>query len=223
MMSFPRQPIKLVDSQIHGFESGAELFVVEGDSAARSVARIRNSRFQAVLPMQGKPLNALKAREKTVRANPFFMALIDSIGANIGESTEPSLCRYQRIVLLFDPDADGIHCGTLVLMFFYRWLRPLLETGQIAIVRPPMMEIVADGLQSPLLAYSDEEGQIICQELKQQRQTNVIKKRFRGLASLSAEVLMRYCVEPATRKAYRLTVQDAERSIELLSSFKAGS
>lgn len=134
-----------------------------------------------------------------------------------------SSCRYQRILLLFDPDADGIHSGTLMLMFFYRWLRPLLESGQVAIVRPPMMEIVAERLEHPILAYSEEEGQKICNELKQQRKTHVSKKRFRGLASLNTEVLAECCVAPTSRKAFRLTVQDAERSIELMSSFNADS
>jgi DNA gyrase subunit B len=220
---FPIQPTKLSDCQEHGLGSDAELFVVEGDSAAQSVARIRDVRFQAVLPMQGKPMNALKASKNTLCRNPFFSALIESIGTDIGDAFELSACRYRRIVLLFDPDADGIHCGTLALLFFYRWMRPLLETGNVAIVRAPMMEVVADKLGIVRLAYSEEEGQRICNELTIQQKIGVIKRRFRGLASLNVVTLQHCCIEPTTRKLYPLTTRDAESSIELMSMMKRTS
>ena len=222
-MTFPSQPIKLIDCREHGPDSGAELFVVEGDSAAQAVARIANTQFQAVLPMQGKPMNALKASEGTLRKNPFFRALIESIGTDIGESFALAACRYQRIVLLFDPDADGIHCGTLALIFFYRWMRPLLEVGNIAIVRAPMMEVVADRLGIVRLAYSEEEGQHVSNELSIRQKTGVIKRRFRGLASLNVDTLMHCCVQPTTRKLFPLTVRDAESSIELMAMMKGTS
>ncbi len=214
---FPSQPIKLVDCQEHGLESSSELFVVEGDSASQAVVRIRDARFQAVLPMQGKPLNALRANEKRVRNNPFFRALIDAIGTDIGSSFQLATCRYHRVILLFDPDADGIHCGTLMLLFFYRWMRPLLEAGQVAIVRAPMMEIVADRLETPRLAYSEEEGQRISHELLLQKHTSIIKRRFRGLASFNVSTLMQRCVNPTTRTIFQLTPRDAEASIEIMS------
>lgn len=222
-MMYPSQPIKLSDCHEHGLDSEAELFVVEGDSAAQSVARIRDVRFQAVLPMQGKPMNALKTTKNTLRRNPFFSALIDSIGTDIGESFELSECRYRRIILLFDPDADGIHCGTLALLFFYRWMRPLLEAGNVAIVRAPMMHVVADKLGIVRLAYSEEEGQRVCNELSQQQTTGVIKRRFRGLASLNVDTLQQCCVDPTTRKLFQLTTRDAESSIELMSLMKGAS
>jgi DNA gyrase/topoisomerase IV subunit B len=219
-MLFSGQPAKLSDCHEHGLGSDAELFIVEGDSAAQSVARIRDERFQAVLPMQGKPMNALKAAKNTLRRNPFFNALIDSIGTDIGESFDLSACRYQKIILLFDPDADGIHCGTLALLFFYRWMRPLLEAGNVAIVRAPMMHVVADKLGIVRLAYSEEEGQRICNELSIRQSAGVIKRRFRGLASLNVETLQHCCIEPASRKLFQLTTRDAESSIELMSLMK---
>ncbi len=222
-MSFPGQPSKLVDCQSHGLDSGAELFVVEGDSAAQAVARIRNNQFQAVLPMQGKPMNALKATENALRRNPFFSALIESIGTDIGESFDLAACRYQWIILLFDPDADGIHCGTLALLFFYRWMRPLLEAGNIAIVRAPMMEVVADKIGTVRLAYSEEEGQRVCNELSTLQKTGVIKRRFRGLASLNGDTLLHCCVLPTTRKLFQLTAHDAEASIEMMAMMKGTS
>lgn len=113
-----RQPIKLADCEVHGVGSGSELFIVEGDSAASAVDRVRDSRGQAVLPVQGKPLNAVKAGESAVRANPFLGATIDAMGVDIGDKFLLANCRYDRVLLLCDPDADGIHCATLLLLFF---------------------------------------------------------------------------------------------------------
>lgn len=217
MSLFPRQPVKLVDCELHGIESGSELFVVEGDSAANAVGRICNPHFQAVLPMQGKPMNAMKTSEKALRKNPFFAALIESIGTDIADSFQLASCRYQRVVLLFDPDADGIHCGTLVLMFFYRWMHPLLADGRVTIVRAPMMEIVSDSLEAPLLAYSEEEGQHLCHEIRTYKTGTATKRRFRGLASLNVDTLLQCCVKPSTRKMFQLTPRDAETSIRLMS------
>jgi len=162
----------------------------------------------------------LKTSERTVRKNPFYRALIESIGTDIAESFQLASCRYQRIVLLFDPDADGIHCGTLMLMFFYRWMRPLLEAGHLTIVRAPLMEIVADELDRPRLVYSEEEGQRVSSELASQQRPGLIKRRFRGLASLNVDTLRDCCVKPSTRHIFQLTKQDAESSIELMASFK---
>jgi DNA gyrase subunit B len=136
---YPPKPFKLVDCKQHG--PGAELYIVEGDSASSTVARLRDERFQAVLPMQGKPLNSMKATSKKVGANPWFAALIDAIGADYGEHFELQNVRYEKIILLMDPDADGIHCGALLLMFFNRLMQPLLQSGGIALTRAPMATI----------------------------------------------------------------------------------
>jgi hypothetical protein len=104
--------------------------VVEGDSAALAVLQVRDQRLQAVLPMQGKPLNALRASDGKVAANPFLHALTDAIGAGRGAAFDREALRYERIVLLMDPDADGIHAGALLLLFFHRWMPALVERGQ---------------------------------------------------------------------------------------------
>ena len=220
---FPTQPLKLADCTSHGVDSQAELFIVEGDSASLSVCKLRNERFQAVLPMQGKPMNTLKCREDRVRADPFFGALIDAIGSDISSGTGGLFdlpCRYRQIVLLFDPDADGIHSATLMLIFFYRWMKPLLTAGQVSIVRPPMMEIIADTLATPLLAYTEVEGERLCTDANGQRRPGYSKKRFRGLASFNADMLHRCCVNPTTRSISRLTVRDAESSIQIMATFE---
>ncbi len=136
---YPSRSLKLEDCTGNG--AGTELFIVEGDSAASIVCRVRDERFQAVLPMQGKPLNAYRATPKKVVTNPWFAALTDAIGTGIGDDFALKKIRFARIVLLMDPDADGIHCGALLLMFFYRWMRPLLEAGHIAMARAPLATI----------------------------------------------------------------------------------
>ena len=110
-------PAKLDDAAVHGGGSGAELFVVEGDSAAASVSRVRDPRFQAVLPMQGKPLNAVKASRQKVVSHAFFGPLIAALGTGIDADFRLGGLRYDRVLLLMDPDADGIHCGVLMLLF----------------------------------------------------------------------------------------------------------
>ena len=130
-------PPKLDDCLVHGPGSGAELIVVEGDSAAAAVTRVRDPRLQAVLPMQGKPLNAVRASRSRVLGHPFFGPLAMAVGAGIEADCEPARSRYDRLLVLTDPDADGIHCGFLVLLFFHRWLRPLLDDGRIELERPP--------------------------------------------------------------------------------------
>ncbi len=104
-------PVKLHDCQIHGIGSEAELFIVEGDSASKNVVRVRNRQFQAVLPMQGKPLNACKASKRVVGQNELYQQLVAALGAGWDETFDLSQLRYDRVILLFDPDADGIHCG----------------------------------------------------------------------------------------------------------------
>ena len=100
---------------------GSELFIVEGDSAAKSVRRLCNMQLQAVVPMQGKPLNAYKAKSQAVASNKLYQTLLQALGCE--SLAAPKLLRYDRIIFLFDPDADGIHIGALMLLFFYRWLR----------------------------------------------------------------------------------------------------
>ena len=142
------------DCDLHGADSGAELFVVEGESAAKAVSRRRDARFQAVLAMQGKPLNAWKASETAVANNPLFQRMITVIGTGPHAGLQPTKARFKRIVLLCDPDADGIHCNVLLLLFFYRWMRPLLDLGRLAVVRPPQFEITISATQQVAYAYS---------------------------------------------------------------------
>lgn len=219
-MTFPTQPIELYDCEVHGIGSGAELFVVEGDSAAIAVARVRDARFQAVLPMQGKPLNALKANKKAVSGYALYSILIDAIGAGWHDSIDCSKARYDRVMLLMDPDADGVHCGTLIMFFFYRWMRPLLDTGMLHVVRAPMMEITGPSIGKPLYATTPNESVRICSELGSRGITVFSKQRFRGLANLSSATLASTCLDQQTRVTQRLQVRDAEAAIALMESLR---
>jgi DNA gyrase subunit B/topoisomerase-4 subunit B len=214
-MTFPRGPLKLDDCQSHGPGSGAELFVVEGDSAADSVSRVRDAAFQAVLPMQGKPLNALKATARKVAGHPLYQALADAIGAGIGDRFDLTACRYERILLLMDPDADGIHCGVLMLMFFQRWMPALLEASRVELVRPPWGEVLAAGAASPTFAFSEPELQLLADGLR--ARGGVVARRYRGLAAIDARVLAATCIVPASRRTSPVSAAQAAALIGMLN------
>lgn len=211
---FRLQPVKLHDCQQHGIDSQAELFVVEGDSASKSVCRARDGQIQAVLPMQGKPMNAIKASKRAVQDYELFRALVTAIGAGWGEQLDLRTLRYRRVILLFDPDADGIHCGALMTMFFYRWMRPLMEAGALHMVRPPLYEISSPDSPDKLHAYSDSHYRKLKQALEQQK-IRFQGQRYRGLASMSESALLATCLDPDTRNLDQLTCEDAEAAIEI--------
>lgn len=206
---YPPQPLKLDDCSDRG--AGTELYIVEGDSASSSVCRVRDERHQAVLPMQGKPLNAMRATPKKVSANPWLAALTDVLGTGVGDTFDLSKARYERVVLLMDPDADGIHCGVLLLMFFRRWMRPLLESGRIAMARAPLSTIrVAD---NQIHVRSETEYRLHCERLRKAGRTEFETVRYRGLAGMDLAVLAATCVNPGTRVLSQLGISDADAAI----------
>jgi DNA gyrase subunit B len=195
------------------------LFIVEGDSAAKSVSRLRNAQTQAVIPMQGKPLNAYKAKREKVLANDLYRAVLAAMGCNNFEI--PDRLRYDRIILLFDPDADGIHCGALMTLFFYRWLRPILESGHLFLVRAPLYEIATQDRETVLVAHSDDQYRQMCEKLD--KPENYKRQRYRGLGGMNDDVLFRSCLNHDTRYLYRLTLQDAESSLAIFGGGYKGS
>jgi DNA gyrase subunit B len=195
-----------------------ELFVVEGESAALAVTRVRDATTQAVLPMQGKPLNAIKATEKKLASHPLFTALTDSLGTGRGAAFDLTKLRYARVLLLMDPDADGIHCGVLMLMFFHRWMRPLLEAGRVEIVRPPWGEVVPTDGSPPRHARSEEELQALADAMRARGPASV--RRYRGLAAIDPQMLLATCVAPATRHTDRISTAEAEAMIEVFGAIE---
>ncbi|MBU6282342.1 hypothetical protein KGQ64_08895 [bacterium] len=220
-MTDSRRQARVSDCRDHGPGSGAELFVVEGDSAARAVESVRDARFQAVLPMQGKPLNAVRATRRTVAANPLYAALVDAMGTGWDHDFDLAAARYERVVLLTDPDADGIHCGVLLLGFFHRWMRPWLEDGRVIAVQAPMFEIVpAEG--APIRAFTEEDYRERLAELAHAGTAIESKLRHRGLGSIDPGTLRTCCVAPETRRSFRLRPEDAVAAIEVFSPGLAG-
>lgn len=201
-------PLELYDCKEHTQGCGSELYIVEGDSAAKSVCRLRNVQLQAVVPMQGKPLNAYKAKADAVSKNRLYQTLLQSLGCT--SLAAPESLRYDRIIFLFDPDADGIHIGALMLLFFYRWLRPVLENGKLYVVRAPLYEIANVERTQIQLGYSEEQYRKMCEQLG--TTTELKKQRYRGLGSMNDDVLYRTCISPETRVLHKLTVADAEAS-----------
>lgn len=193
-----------------------ELFVVEGESAALAVARVRDAATQAVLPMQGKPLNAAKATAKRVAAQPFFAALAAGLGTGWGESCDISRLRYDRLLLLMDPDADGIHCGVLLVTFLHRWMRPLLDAGRVEIVRPPWGEVLPE--EGPPARQACSEEELVALADRERERGPVVVRRFRGLAAVDPGLLREACVAPATRRTETIDTAGAAAMIGLFRS-----
>ena len=195
---------RLQDSTQRG--SGTELLIVEGESAARSVAAVRHVPTQGVLPLQGKPLNAWQASEARVRASPLYQQL--------GEAA-----RYERLLLLLDPDADGIHIGALLLLYLWRWQPDLLTRGRVWMVRAPMASLEMLDADSGEISFHHAYTPAHARELQQHREQQglVLRMRhgYRGLGSLPPELLHQSCVDPATRQASVVTQADLRQVIEV--------
>ncbi len=222
-MHYSGKPAVFEDCAIHGVTSGAELFIVEGDSASGAVATVRDATHQAVLPMQGKPLNALKASGARVVEYPLFKQLSDALGVapndiESGEVGDMSGRNFERVMLLFDPDADGIHSGVLMLMYFYRWMQPLLAAGAVWMVRPPLYVVTVADNQQSFHAYSPDHAARILAELKRRGHTDVQSHHHRGLASIDPTLLASSCLAQQTRKADVMTVADAEDAIRVFAA-----
>lgn len=203
---------KFADSAQHG--AGCELFLVEGDSAARSVLAVRDARTQAVLPLQGKPLNAWRVDGARVRGNILYRQLAEvlGIGHPCGEASpsSPTPLRFERVVLLFDPDADGIHIEALMLLYFARWLPEFVACGQLWRVRAPMFTLTHAGTGEVAQAYSPAHRDALLASMRVDGVGNVQQHRHVGLGSLPPPLLRRACIDPATRAARQVGREDVE-------------
>jgi DNA gyrase subunit B len=193
------------DSLLHAPEKDTELFLVEGESAALAVASVRGPRFQAVLSLQGKPPNALKSTPGRIRSSPWFATLASILGDSPGTPLPLGDLRFRRMLLLMDPDADGIHAGALVQLFLLRCMPALVEQGFVWIVHAPWGEIRRPGA-APLLSFDAGEYHAQCGIVE--GQAGVVRIRHRGLGTISPQVLAHTCIDPATRRARVLSTQD---------------
>lgn len=179
--------------------SPPELLIVEGVSAAGAVEAIADPAFQTVLGMRGKPLNALRATPERVRQHALFARLVALMDAGMGDAFDLSRRRFQRVLLLTDPDADGIHARVLLAFFFHVWMRPLVESGHLEVANPPWAEVTRAGEQRPSYAFSEAQFRALCDEARAAG-GDPVTVRYRGLAGMHPEVLRSTCVDPATRR-----------------------
>ena len=203
-------PGKLADCSSKNADE-CEVYIVEGDSAGGSAKQGRNRKYQAILPLWGKMLNVEKSRADKIYNNDKLKPVIQAIGAGVGADFDVNKIRYGKVVIMADADVDGAHIRTLLLTFFYRYMRPLIEQGHVFLAQPPLYKVSKKGMKD-IYCYTDEQ---LDQTMTEVGRDNVSIQRYKGLGEMNPEQLWETTMDPKNRIFVKVTMDDAEKADQI--------